>query len=58
MPIGCGVASVLKALQVLICKSGLQSPFPVVQGMLSHWAQIVSSISGTGQRPKIQTIQG
>ena len=36
----------------------LHSAFPVVQEMLSHWAQIVSYISETGQRKEIQNVHG
>ena len=36
----------------------LHSAFPVVQEMLSHWAQIVSYISLTGQRQEFQNVHG
>ena len=36
----------------------LHSAFLVVQEMLSHWAQIVSYISETGQRQEFQNVQG
>ena len=36
----------------------LHSAFFVVQEMLSHWAQIVSSISETGQRQEFQNVHG
>ena len=37
---------------------GLHSAFLVVQEMLSHWAQIVSYISETGQRQELQNVHG
>ena len=36
----------------------LHSAFLVVQEMLSHWAQIVSYISETGQRHEFQNVHG
>ena len=36
----------------------LHSAFLVVQEMLSHWAQIVSYISETGQRQEFQNVHG
>ena len=36
----------------------LHSAFLVVQEMLSHWAQIVSCISETGQRQEFQNVHG
>ena len=36
----------------------LHSAFLVVQEMLSHWAQIVSYISETGQRQDFQNVHG
>ena len=37
---------------------GLHSAFLVVQEMLSHWAQIVSYISETGQQQEFQNVHG
>ena len=53
---GLSGSCVFKALEE--ASLDLHSPFLVVQEMLSHWAQIVSYISETGQRQEFQNGHG
>ena len=56
MYFGLSGSCVFKALED--ASLDLQSAFLVVQEMLSHWAQIVSYISETGQRQEFQNVHG
>ena len=53
---GLSSSCVFKALEE--ASLDLHSAFLVVQEMLSHWAQIVSYISETGQRQEFQNVHG
>ena len=54
--VGLNSSCVFKALEK--ASLDLHSAFLVVQGMLSHWAQIVSYISETGQWQEFQNVHG
>ena len=55
MTVGLSGSCVFKALED--AGLDLHSAFLVVQEMLSHWAQIVSKLSATGQRQELQNVQ-
>ena len=54
--LGFSASCLFKALEE--ASLDLHSAFLVVQEMLSHWAQIASQVSETGQRQEFRTCMG